>query len=106
MPPARSKADPFKTELVAGRTHGGTTRGLDGSGALHRSSGLHFTSQHQWKVQEQRSTTVTSCVRWPRPQHIRSHPSTPIEVSLHWRPCVPWMPRRGLRSQKPGEGSR
>uniref|UniRef100_A0A182UEV7 Uncharacterized protein n=1 Tax=Anopheles melas TaxID=34690 RepID=A0A182UEV7_9DIPT len=64
---------------------------------------LHFTSQHQWKVQEQRSTTVTSCVRYPRPQHIRSQPSTPIEVSLHWRPCVPCMPSRGLRSQKPGD---
>lgn len=67
---------------------------------------LHLTSQHQWNVQEQRSTTITSCVRYPRPQHIKSHPSTPIDVSLHWRPLVPWIPHRGFFTQNPGDGSK
>lgn len=67
---------------------------------------LHLTSQHQWKVHAQRSTTVTSCVRYPRPQHIRSHPSTPIDVSLHWRPCVPKIPNRRFFSQNPGDCSK
>lgn len=67
---------------------------------------LHLTSQHQWKVHAQRSTTVTSCVRYPRPQHIRSQPSTPIDVSLHWRPCVPRIPSRRFFSQNPGDCSK
>ena len=67
---------------------------------------LHLTSQHQWKVHAQRSTTVTSCVRYPRPQHIRSQPSTPIDVSLHWRPWVPRIPSRRFFSQNPGDCSK
>uniref|UniRef100_A0A1A9Z608 Uncharacterized protein n=1 Tax=Glossina pallidipes TaxID=7398 RepID=A0A1A9Z608_GLOPL len=42
----------------------------------------------------------------PRPQHIKSQPSTPMDVSLHCRPCVPWMPKRRFFSQKLGEGSK
>ena len=55
----------------------------------------HVTLQHQWKIQLHLSLAVYCSVTWPRPQHIKSHPSTPIEVALHSRPLVP--------SQKLGE---
>lgn len=67
---------------------------------------LHLTSQHQWNVHAHRSTTTISFVKYPRPQHIKSQPSTPIDVSLHILPCVPWIPKRGFFSQNPGEGSK
>lgn len=67
---------------------------------------LHLTSQHQWKVQLHRSTTNMVSVRYPRPQHMRSQPSTPILVSLQARPCVPGMPSLGFFSQKPGDDSK
>lgn len=67
---------------------------------------LHLTSQHQWNVHEQRSTTMTSCLRKPRPQHINSQPSTPSDVSLHWRPMVPWIPNIGSLVQNAGDISR
>ena len=35
-----------------------------------------------------------------------SQPSTPIEVSLHCRPCVPNIPNRRFFSQNPGDCSK
>ena len=48
----------------------------------------HVTLQHQWKMQLHLSLAVYCSVTWPRPQHIKSQPSTPIDVSLHSRPFV------------------
>ncbi|TNN78547.1 hypothetical protein EYF80_011142 [Liparis tanakae] len=62
---------------------------------------------HQWNLQLHLSTTSTSCVWKPRPQHISSQPSMAFDVRLHWRPTVPSMPGvRGSKSQKSGLGSR
>lgn len=66
---------------------------------------LHLTSQHHWKVQPHLSTTIISWVLYPRLQHIKSHPSNPMDVSLHTLPVVPRIPSRGFFSQKGGEGS-
>uniref|UniRef100_A0A182J8S3 Uncharacterized protein n=1 Tax=Anopheles atroparvus TaxID=41427 RepID=A0A182J8S3_ANOAO len=66
---------------------------------------LQVTSQHHLKLQLQfRFTSTWLCV-WPRLQHIRLQPSTPLEVRLHSRPCVPSEPVFAFGSQKSSESS-
>uniref|UniRef100_A0A182UPZ7 Uncharacterized protein n=1 Tax=Anopheles merus TaxID=30066 RepID=A0A182UPZ7_ANOME len=66
---------------------------------------LHVTSQHHLKLQLQlRFTSIWLCV-WPRLQHIRLQPSTPLDVMLHSRPCVPSEPVLAFGSQKSSESS-
>lgn len=67
---------------------------------------LHFTSQHQWKVQLHLSETISSSVLYPLPQHMRSQPSTPMDVSLHCLPIVPSIPNLGFFVQNLGESSK
>lgn len=50
---------------------------------------LQSTKQHQWNLQLHRSLTVTFCVLYPLPQHMRLQPSVPCEVRLQ---TLPWVP--------------
>jgi hypothetical protein len=61
---------------------------------------LHRTAQHQWNLHSHWVTRVTRVVSYPRPQHMISHPSVPLEVLLQTRPAVPREPESGKRGEK------
>lgn len=65
-----------------------------------------LTWQHQWKVQWQRSVTLSVRVLYPRPQHSSSHPSRPGDELLHVLPDVPKVPILPLYEQKFGDFSK
>lgn len=65
----------------------------------------HLTSQQYWNLHLQDLTSVTCTVFWPLPQHRMPHPSSPWEVALHSRPCVPNEPNVLLGQQKEGVSS-
>lgn len=60
---------------------------------------LHRTAQHQWNLHSHWVTRVTRVVSYPRPQHMISHPSVPLEVLLQTRPAVPREPESGKRGE-------
>ena len=66
----------------------------------------HITLQHHKNLQLHLSITVSMVVRQPRPQHMRSQPSTPLLFSLHSLPCVPSEPRVVFLVQKSGDSLR
>lgn len=55
-------------------------------GSSHTSQ---FTWQHQINLQLHLTLAVYFSVLNPRSQHIKRHPSIPIDVALHIRPAVP-----------------
>lgn len=68
---------------------------LFGASYLHVCSSMirvhvsHFTWQHQWNLQLQRSFTIIFFVLYPRPQHKIAQPSKPDDDLLQTRLCVP-----------------
>lgn len=62
---------------------------------------LHRTAQHQWNLHSHWVTRVTRVVSYPRPQHMISQPSVPLDVLLQTRPAVPREPGLGKREWEP-----
>lgn len=60
---------------------------------------LHRTAQHQWNLHSHWVTRVTRVVSYPRPQHMISQPSVPLEVLLQTRPAVPREPELRKRGE-------
>lgn len=61
---------------------------------------LHRTAQHQWNLHSHWVTRVTRVVSYPRPQHMISQPSVPLDVLLQTRPAVPREPGLGQRGSE------
>lgn len=61
---------------------------------------LHRTAQHQWNLHSHWVTRVTRVVSYPRPQHMISQPSVPLDVLLQTRPAVPREPGLGKRESE------
>lgn len=64
---------------------------------------LHLTVQHQRKRHWQFSVMTTFLMRASRLQQSSLQPPTPMLVSLHCRPTVPWEPKFGSSLQKSGD---
>lgn len=92
---------------VIGHTHGSQVRssqsgrlcGLQVWTSTVSSQSWHSTEQHHLNLHSHLVTCLTRVVSYPRPQHITSQPSIPMEDLLHTLPAVPREPETNMKKQ-------